>query len=498
MDFDRRSVLKASLTAAIAAYATDFSLSAVAEAPRKRFSATTTEGKAMLVKYAKAVGTMMDPKKIPVTDPRSWTFQWYTHWIPGPQFPWSAVVTAKDGMLKTVFPGRPATDPARQLAEAMWDTCQPHGANTSDPNFFQEMFFCVWHRWYLYYFEEIVRGVLADNTFTLPYWDYLTGKPSDLSLPPEFLDPKSPLYRTDRNPWVKAGERIDKFNPDTLNLNAFKENTYIGAGAIGFCPILDGNPHGLVHSYIGTATNMGQVPYAANDPIFWLHHCNLDRLWESWNRLPGMSNPAWPNRKFSFADKAGAALLAPASGADRVAALKYEYDAYYTPPKAPVAGKPGLEAARVKVTRAFAKAPVVLGSDQLTTTLERRTAAPARGSLESITAPPAAARALYLVLGNITAPAGTPTTFNVFWGRPDGAAGLTPRDPRFLGTLHFFGVSVEQHEGAGHEVAFNITDKVGALPGAGNSNAAIDISFVRRGPNPDGAPTVGQVALVEA
>lgn len=25
--------------------------------------------------------------------------------------------------------------------------------------------------------------------------------------------------------------------------------------------------------------------YAAFDPIFWVHHANVDRLWASWQRL---------------------------------------------------------------------------------------------------------------------------------------------------------------------------------------------------------------------
>src|SRR5262249_22463223 len=260
---------------------------------RTRFSATSPQGKAMLVKYAKAVGMMMN--QTPRSDPRSWDFQWYTHWIPGPQSPRSQVATAKTNMLNQVFAGKPPNDPHRLLAQAMWDDCQAHGDNPNDPNFFQEMFFCVWHRWYVYYFEEIIRSVLKDQTFTLPYWDYLGGTVADLSIPPEFRVSSSPLFRSNRNSWVNNGERIDKQNPGTLNLDAFKETIYIDSpdGSTGFCPVLDGNPHGLVHVYTGGQMNMGRIPFAAGDPVFWLHHCNIDRLWESWNRLPGRTNPNW-------------------------------------------------------------------------------------------------------------------------------------------------------------------------------------------------------------
>jgi tyrosinase len=168
MSFDRRFVLKASMTAAVSAYLTGFEAVPSAQVARRRHNVASADGKAMLAKYAKAVGLMQDPKKFPPSDPRSWNFQWYTHWVPGPQ-PWAAAVVIKSDMIKKIFGGTPANDPNRQLADLMWDTCQRHSFNPADPNFFQELFFCVWHRWYLYYFEDIVRGVLDDDAFTLPY-----------------------------------------------------------------------------------------------------------------------------------------------------------------------------------------------------------------------------------------------------------------------------------------------------------------------------------------
>jgi hypothetical protein len=74
----------------------------------------------------------------------------------------------------------------------------------------------------VYYFEEIIRGVLNDPTFTLPYWNYLSGNVSDLSIPAPFRDTNSPLYRPNRNPWVNTGERIDKQNPGSLSLDALQ------------------------------------------------------------------------------------------------------------------------------------------------------------------------------------------------------------------------------------------------------------------------------------
>ncbi|KAJ3183040.1 hypothetical protein HDU87_007462 [Geranomyces variabilis] len=43
---------------------------------------------------------------------------------------------------------------------------------------------------------------------------------------------------------------------------------------------LESNPHALVHDAIGG--HMGQVKWSTNDNLFWLHHCNIDRLYDVW------------------------------------------------------------------------------------------------------------------------------------------------------------------------------------------------------------------------
>jgi tyrosinase len=49
--------------------------------------------------------------------------------------------------------------------------------------------------------------------------------------------------------------------------------------------------HNDVHVWVGG--HMGQIPYAAFDPIFWAHHCMIDRLWYLWQlRHPGATLPA--------------------------------------------------------------------------------------------------------------------------------------------------------------------------------------------------------------
>jgi hypothetical protein len=81
---------------------------------------------------------------------------------------------------------------------------------------------------------------------------------------------------------------------------------------------------------------MAEFSTVGGDPMFYLHHSNMDRLWESWNRLPGRTNPADPkylNRTFAYGDRSGKRVDLPVRMANRTAQLGYEYDKYEKPPQ---------------------------------------------------------------------------------------------------------------------------------------------------------------------
>jgi len=301
---------------------------AQAAAPRVRYFARSTQGQAMLKLYAKAVGNMMSNPPTPVGDPRSWTFQWYTHWVNG--------ATTKTAELARIYPSPSAW---RNLAQEMWSTCQAHGPGED------ENFFLPWHRMFVYFFESIVRAKCGDNTFTLPYWNYSTSVASARGImPPEFRSQSDPLFKSlyvaNRNPGVNAGQPIQQGRPDDpLGLSALKQCTYspVGRAIPGFCQDLDFGLHGNVHVMIGDSKNMGQVPYAAKDPIFWIHHCNIDRLWASWN-AGGRKNPtdaAFLAKTFVFADANGNRVAAKVQDFLDIAKLGYKYDILEPVPACP-------------------------------------------------------------------------------------------------------------------------------------------------------------------
>ena len=155
------------------------------------------------------------------------------------------------------------------------------------------------------------------------------------SSPPCSAQPGTTLYDGTRWPWVNGGEPLDTLWKGWLSLDCLNEKIYIDSptGNLGFNPRMDQNPHFFTHIALGG--DMADFATVGGDPIFYLHHCNLDRIWESWNRL-GNKNPTDPkylNRKFAFGDEPASAWICRSARADRVAQLGYEYDAYEQPPK---------------------------------------------------------------------------------------------------------------------------------------------------------------------
>jgi len=48
------------------------------------------------------------------------------------------------------------------------------------------------------------------------------------------------------------------------------------------------NIHDGIHGWVGG--DMGIVASAAFDPIFWSHHCMIDRIWYLWQLRNGVNN----------------------------------------------------------------------------------------------------------------------------------------------------------------------------------------------------------------
>ncbi|MDA8745975.1 tyrosinase family protein [Rubripirellula amarantea] len=222
-------------------------------------------------------------KQRPPSDPTSWDFQARIH---GTNIP----------------VGSPGDSP-------LWRQCN-HGEH-----------FMSWHRLYVYHFEEILREATGDPDFTLPYWDWLNEPVLPMSFrQPQVAGAENPLFDGTRSinngavlPVSNLRNAIDAAN-DEFDFDSFSSAIY--------------SPHGTVHVVVNG--NMSTFATAGLDPIFWLHHCNIDRMWDHWlQRAGGRQNrvdAAFLQRQFSFAASNGSTVTDVVGDNLYSSQLNYNYD----------------------------------------------------------------------------------------------------------------------------------------------------------------------------
>jgi tyrosinase len=129
---------------------------------------------------------------------------------------------------------------------------------------------------------------------------------------------------------------IDLDHPGVLSAaSAMAETTYSpNSPKQGFCNNINVGVHAYVHALVGTVTNMGYVPTSAQDPVFWMLHCNIDRLWASWNRA-GDLNPSDPDflaQVFWFAGPDGQPVSITIGDVMSIVRLNYTYEEFEPAP----------------------------------------------------------------------------------------------------------------------------------------------------------------------
>ncbi|HEY4329895.1 MAG TPA: tyrosinase family protein [Phycisphaerae bacterium] len=317
--------------------------------------------------YAKAVAVM---QKRLVADPTSWRYQAAIHDYDAGSDP---LASSGDKL------------PSRADQKKFWMQCQ-HGS----------WYFLPWHRMYLHYFEQIILAALktigGPSDWALPYWNYSASAKAAL-LPAPFRSrtlpdgTKNPLYVAQREPTANKGlafaTAVDTDISYCLARTKFPGGASGGSAGFGG-PITkfehggqtigstEQVPHGSMHSQVGGPTGwMSAFNTAPLDPIFWLHHSNIDRLWEVWiKRDPSHLNPAtanWQNSvSFPFHDETGAVVtMTPSQVLNTQAApFNYVYDDTSDPlhPAAVVPVGPVHKVTGVNKAKTMAKAAVPEGS----------------------------------------------------------------------------------------------------------------------------------------
>jgi hypothetical protein len=192
--------------------------------------------------------------------------------------------------------------------------------------------FLPWHRAYLYYFERLLQSAVGDASMFLPYWDW-TAQPS---LPASFWGANNPLHDPTRviAPTSTAssgsvGQTVIDRIVRTTDFRTFGGGQTSGPRVRGASGMLENTPHNYIHNFVGGSTgNMSDPAVAARDPIFWLHHANIDRLWARWSSLHPGRNPtqnAWLNQAFTFTNTSGAAASMTAAQTLNMQNLAYSY-----------------------------------------------------------------------------------------------------------------------------------------------------------------------------
>jgi tyrosinase len=252
---------------------------------------------------------------------------------------------------------------------------------------------------------------------------------------------------------------------------------------------------------------MGAVSWAANDPIFWLHHCNIDRIWASWNRAGGRnpSDESYLGQLFTFVDEAGKPLWMRVADVLDTARLGYAYDRYLKRPpgSVPFPGLSGLRFTRHAESR-DASGPITLDSGPTTVRLS------ADGSggryFGRLRTASAARRPFYLRVAGVRITGQPGVSYEVHL---DPTPLVTPdrTSPSYVGTINVFGAIIHgTHTGQGpapytnpRNYSFVITDLVQDLLQTGRLAQPPSVMLVPTGAlRPGAAPTVATVSLVSS
>jgi len=249
---------------------------------------------------------------------------------------WQAFKTTPryDSFIKAVKLMKANTNASDPKSWSYWTNIHLNKCPHSVPYFF------AWHRGYTYYFERQLRAVSGDNLLVLPYWDYYTNP----ALPAEFTDstPGNPLYVARVNNNVRQALSMAPFSSTLMN---FPTNT-----ANAFEPSFESAPHNLIHNIIGGVMADMLSP---TDPIFWLHHANVDRLWVAWvnagngRKMPALTNSYW---KGSHTYTSSLTMARTSTYSTRTT-LGYRYQSETFPTKLPLAQLAPASARLVQATR---------------------------------------------------------------------------------------------------------------------------------------------------
>jgi tyrosinase len=316
-----------------------------------------------------------------------------------------------------------------------------------------EYLFFLWHRAYVSSMERLMQTAIKDTTFRLPYWNWYDDPKLPKPFRNEFVDSartmKNPLFVKDRNSRANQGANI--WVPEV--------GTDFSEDFSDFQRDLNFGEHGQIHVAVGTRTNMGRPNTAARDPVFWLHHANIDRLLMVWlkrdqaGHRPPTTFPTWRSSLYRF-PISRSDLWTPTVGESALASMQamgYEYESTDLPvqpqPQVPIlppvasgtSATPGALGAGIEGLAA--KQAIQIGA---AATVDLPVARPVAQKLMQLeTKQPDSFQAVNIVLADIklvSEPEGV-LSYRVFVNLPKEAGGSEQFKDYFVGNISLFALA---------------------------------------------------------
>lgn len=134
--------------------------------------------------------------------------------------------------------------------------------------------FLPWHRWYVLTLEEELRAI--DSEITVPYWDWTRNGARELDVEPwkSFLGGRSNTGGNfDHWSYTRAASPGATLPSLDNIIDELQRTTFVAYRGEEFGSHVPGHP------WTGGDMSTARSPV---DPLFFLHHCMVDRLWVIW------------------------------------------------------------------------------------------------------------------------------------------------------------------------------------------------------------------------
>ncbi len=166
--------------------------------------------------------------------------------------------------------------------------------------------FLAWHRRYLVEFERALERAdlalrpTASDRFGIPYWRWQDPFPAWLEGFLPATDPNTGMpvpARTETPPSYKPNAAdidiiVNQFAIQVTGLTGENDYTKFTYGVEGWGRRPDRSDlpaHNHVHAWVGGIMN--NTSTSPTDPVFWLHHAEVDRLWQVWRQSNAAPQP---------------------------------------------------------------------------------------------------------------------------------------------------------------------------------------------------------------